>query len=144
VTAARCAIWRWEATSTFGVRRSFPFINRESLELAFSCHPSELIGPGTKKTLRAALADDVPAENLQRPDKGIRFDYPEGECSWSVPLPDALQSVVRQEWFPRPPARISHWDAIQLTTLVKLAQGIERARKHRGSATVPRREVAAR
>ena len=48
----------------------FPFVTRELLELAFELHPSELVGPGTKRLLRYALAGDVPAKNLQRPDKG--------------------------------------------------------------------------
>ena len=60
----------WEVTSSLGVRRSFPFVTRELLELGFECHPSELVGPGTKRLLRAALAGDVPAINLERPDKG--------------------------------------------------------------------------
>src|SRR5437879_8887991 len=60
----------WEAASALGVRRSFPFFNREVLDLAFECHPAELVGPGTKKLLRAAVRDDVPARNLGRLDKG--------------------------------------------------------------------------
>src|SRR5205823_5088277 len=43
----------WEMASACGVRRTHPFWTRELLELAFSCHPAELIGPGTKKLLRA-------------------------------------------------------------------------------------------
>lgn len=60
----------WEAASELRLRRAWPFFNREMLELAFECHPSELVGPGTKKLLRTALRDDVPEENLQRPDRG--------------------------------------------------------------------------
>ncbi len=60
----------WEMTSALGVRRCFPFVTREVLELAFECHPAELVGPGTKRLLRSALANDVPRFNLERPDKG--------------------------------------------------------------------------
>jgi asparagine synthetase B (glutamine-hydrolysing) len=42
----------WEGTAPLGVRRSLPFFNREVLELAFQCHPSELLGPGPKRLLR--------------------------------------------------------------------------------------------
>src|SRR5207253_1718401 len=50
----------WEAATTLGVRRFFPFFNRDVIELAFECHPTELVGPGTKKLLRRALRQDVP------------------------------------------------------------------------------------
>ena len=59
----------WEAAAPLGLRRSFPFHTREMLELANRMHPSELIGPGFKRILREALAGDVPASNLLRPDK---------------------------------------------------------------------------
>ncbi|MDQ3879080.1 MAG: asparagine synthase-related protein, partial [Actinomycetota bacterium] len=60
----------WEATTELNVRRAWPFLNRPMLELAFECHPSELVGPGIKKLLRAALPDDVPRLNLERSDRG--------------------------------------------------------------------------
>jgi hypothetical protein len=72
----------WEALSVLGIRRSWPFFNREVLELAFECHPSELIGPGVKKLLRAALSDDVPPTNLNRQTRGT---WPPG--SESLPTP---------------------------------------------------------
>jgi len=56
----------WEVTSSLGIRRSVPFFTREVLELACRCHPQELIGPGTKRLLRAALADDVPSSLLDQ------------------------------------------------------------------------------
>jgi hypothetical protein len=94
----------WEVTGALGVRRSFPFFNREVLELAFECHPSELVGPGTKKLLRAALARDVPHENLFRPDKGHWGNYLRGaRFELTTPLPDGLEAVVRPDWYPKPP-----------------------------------------
>jgi hypothetical protein len=60
----------WEAASVLGVRTVWPFFNRAILELAFECHPRELVGPGTKRLLRAALKGDVPPMNLERADRG--------------------------------------------------------------------------
>src|SRR5207302_1953074 len=57
----------WEGTTPLGVRRCNPFFNREVLELAFQCHPSEVLGAGPKRLLRLALKDDVPSRNLFRP-----------------------------------------------------------------------------
>jgi hypothetical protein len=64
----------WEAASSLGIRRTYPFMTRELMERAFRWHPSELLGgrgPGRSKViLRRALAHDVPALNLSRPDRG--------------------------------------------------------------------------
>jgi hypothetical protein len=60
----------WEVTSVLGVRRAWPFVNRAMLELAFQCHPWELVGPSTKKLLRSALDGHVPAKNLYRTTRG--------------------------------------------------------------------------
>ena len=79
----------WEACSALGIRRSFPFFNREVLELAYECHPAELYGPGTKKLLRAALHNDVPSRNLYRQDKGRRDEAGvKSMQSLQEPLPD--------------------------------------------------------
>jgi asparagine synthetase B (glutamine-hydrolysing) len=86
----------WEAASSLGVRRAWPFFSRAALELAFDCHPMELVGPGIKKLMRAALAGDVPERNLHRADRGHSAVVPQ-----RVELPDlppALGSV-----FARPP-----------------------------------------
>src|SRR5437016_14458782 len=88
----------WEAASALGVRRSFPFFNREVLELAFECHPAELVGPGTKKLLRAALHADVPEKNLSRTDKGgWGVGLPAGPLMSAI-LPDTLAPIVDQAW----------------------------------------------
>lgn len=60
----------WEGTSPLGIRRSFPFFNREILEFVFQVHPVELYGGGMKKILRRALHGLVPPQNLYRSDKG--------------------------------------------------------------------------
>jgi Asparagine synthase len=60
----------WEAATAAGARRAWPFFTRAMLELAFDCHPWELVGPGTKKLLRTALEGQVPRLNLQRETRG--------------------------------------------------------------------------
>jgi asparagine synthetase B (glutamine-hydrolysing) len=64
------ASMNWEACCSLGIRRSIPFLSRETIELTMECHPSELIGPDTKRLLRGALHNDVPHENLYRAEKG--------------------------------------------------------------------------
>jgi asparagine synthase len=112
----------WEAASACGVRRSFPFFNREVLELAFECHPSELVGAGTKKLLRAALRTDVPQENLFRPDKGRWGGYLHGtRLEWTTPLAANLAAIVRPDWCPNAPPTLDCADAgglAQLTVFV--------------------------
>lgn len=115
----------WEVSSALGVRRSFPFFSREVLELAFECHPAELVGPGTKKLLRAALRDDVPAINLGRQDKG-RFS-PNREApnpTWEVPLPETLAPVLDPGWLRRPPGQVTRGEAERLMGLVRMAETI--------------------
>jgi asparagine synthetase B (glutamine-hydrolysing) len=113
----------WEGTTPLGVRRSIPFFTRECLELAFECHPRELLGPGKKRLLRQALGGDVPAHNLQRPDKGgwgrrirdqrLRFD---GE------LPTGVERIVRPDWLPAPPGKRLDPEAGGLIRLARVAE----------------------
>jgi len=129
----------WEAASALGVRRSFPFFNREVLELAFECHPTELIGPGTKKLLRRALRSDVPARNLHRADKGHWGSYlKDARLSWTGSLPQALESIVRSEYCPQPPPMLDLWDAHRLTQLTVVTESLHLRRATRRS-TVERR-----
>lgn len=108
----------WEAGSALGVRRFFPFFNRDILELASECHPEELVGPGTKKLLRAALRDDVPRHNLERRDKGGWGSYMrEARLPWKEALPDLLAAIVRPDWHPRPPPTVTWFEAMGLTQL---------------------------
>jgi hypothetical protein len=115
-------VMNWEAASVLGIRRSLPFFNREVLELAFSCHPSEQVGPGTKKLLRAALADDVPEKNLQRLDKGTGPHPSDSPFHWHGELDEQLGPIVREDWFPNPPTRIDQYDAIRLAQLAQIAR----------------------
>lgn len=119
----------WEAASALGVRRSFPFFNREVLELACECHPAELVGPGTKRLLRRALREDVPARNLDRPDRGHWGTYLDGaRVPWSEPLSERLEAIVRDEWCPQPPGTVGLWEAHGLTQLMVFAQSLRSRR----------------
>jgi asparagine synthase (glutamine-hydrolysing) len=121
----------WEVTSALGVRRCLPFVTRELLELAFECHPSELIGPGTKRLLRAALSGDVPRLNLERPDKGRPgpSNVDDRPWRWSGEVPEALETVLAPGW---PPVHeIAFWDLFRMRQLVGLAKGVERSRAAR-------------
>ncbi|MCJ7670727.1 MAG: asparagine synthase-related protein, partial [Acidimicrobiia bacterium] len=106
----------WEVTAPLGIRRSLPFRAREVLELAFSCHPSELIGPGYKKLLRAALRDDVPAAILDRPkdhwphERAETYVWPHDRV-----LPAELADFFAPESLPGPSATLPADVALALT-----------------------------
>ena len=118
-------VMNWEATSALGIRRSFPFFNREAIELAFECHPTELVGPGTKKLLRTALRGDVPQKNLQRPDKGQWGSrLPVEQVAWQESLPEMLRPVVRPDWYPTPPKLLDRMEACGLVQLMIFAESL--------------------
>lgn len=111
----------WEGTTPLGIRRSIPFFTRECQELAFQCHPTELLGPGKKKLLRAALGKDVPARYLQRPDKAMTAANPlMRPFAVERDLPASVRQVVREEWQPRPPADTSYAQVVGLLRLIRL------------------------
>jgi Asparagine synthase len=117
----------WEGTAPLGVRRSLPFFNREVLELAFQCHPCELLGPGPKRRLREALRDDVPATHLLRPDKAVwRPHLITARWTMHGELPAAAAPIVRSDWLPRPPPALSFNDGLQLTYAIRVAEYLER------------------
>jgi hypothetical protein len=128
----------WEACSALGVRRSFPFFNREVLELAYECHPAELYGPGTKRLLRAALDDDVPARNLYRADKGGwgarlgKLWQSRQEPMPEESLPHELVEVLRPEWFSQPPERLDYLQQRQLRRLMLFIERLRERRRERG------------
>lgn len=111
----------WEVASSLGIRRSLPFFHREILELGFECHPAELLGPGTKKLLRAALGNDVPARNLQRIDKGAWGGYlSSSPCfDWEAEFTGLMAPALQRSWWPRPPKVVDFHEAIHLTLLLK-------------------------
>jgi hypothetical protein len=126
----------WEACSALGIRRSFPFFNREVLELAYECHPTELYGPGTKKLLRAALHNDVPSRNLYRQDKGRRDDaafksmLALQEPPPEEPLPEELAQVLNSEWLANPPATLGYFQYRYLTRLLIFVESLRARRKN--------------
>lgn len=61
---------QWEICSWLDVRRFSPFCTRAIQELAQGCHPTELLGPGSKRLLRNSLKGLVPSPFLERSDKG--------------------------------------------------------------------------
>jgi hypothetical protein len=126
--AAEFTTMNWEALSSLGIHRALPFFNREVIELAFRCHPEELVVPGTKKLLRRALHNDVPGRNLYRSTKGGwgRHVKP-GQCSWRRKLPDLLAGVVRQDWIARPPDVLPYSLAGPLSHLAAFADSVQQA-----------------
>ncbi len=124
----------WEACSALGIRRSFPFFNREVLELAFECHPAELYGPGTKKLLRSALHNDVPSRNLYRQDKG-RSDKATIKLMESVegtmpePLPDEIERILSPESFSKPPKTLDYWRFRGVTRLLIFVESLRERRR---------------
>jgi asparagine synthetase B (glutamine-hydrolysing) len=126
----------WEATSALGIRRSLPFYTREVHELSFSCHPRELIGPSTKKLLRAALNDDVPHVNLYRPDKGSGGWGTASKRAFDAELPEALRSVIEDRRFEMPDEPIDAIDMLGLAHLVEFNRRLSLARASAPSGTL--------
>lgn len=87
---------QWEVCSALGVRRVSPFSTRAVLELALECHPLELLGPEDKRLMRGALRDVVPADLLERPDKG-GLGRRAVQPSTVAPLPPAVKADLEAE-----------------------------------------------
>jgi asparagine synthetase B (glutamine-hydrolysing) len=123
----------WEGASPLGVRPLLPFFNREVLELAFRCHPRDLLGPGKKRLLRDALGSDVPEKNLQREDRGSWTGH--GEARWVLdgPLPPAASGVVHPDWLSRPPRDLTFMGGTRMSAAIRVAEYLERS-----SAEIPR------
>jgi asparagine synthetase B (glutamine-hydrolysing) len=119
----------WEGAAPLGVRPLLPFFSREALELAFRCHPCELLGPGPKRLLREALREDVPAHNLLRPDPGAWSGHFNGRWRMEEALPAAAAGVVRPDWFPHPPTDMHFSDGSLLAYSVRVAQYLERVNR---------------
>lgn len=111
----------WEATTALGVRRAAPFVGRKVIELALSCHPGELIGPGTKRLLRAGLAADLPGPILHRQDKG---GWPStAEPPWTGAVPEALSDAFQPGW-PAAGAPLGWSQAVVLAQLSQSAAAL--------------------
>jgi len=104
-----------------------PFFNREVLELAFRCHPSELLGPGTKLILREALRDDVPPRYLLRDDKAVwRPHFVTARWSVNGTLPAAAAPMVRPAGL-RERSGMPFVEGMQLAYATRVAESLERA-----------------
>ncbi|MCC6652913.1 MAG: hypothetical protein IT348_17295 [Candidatus Eisenbacteria bacterium] len=120
----------WEVTSALGVRRVYPFLSRELVELAFDCHPSEGIGPGTKKLLRQSLRGLVPDSHLLREAKE-NWTEPASTTGWRRMIPQELSRIVAPALGSRPPDRIDSRDALRLTLLLNISQALRTVRAER-------------
>ncbi len=116
----------WEGASPLGARPLLPFFSREVLELAFRCHPRDLLGPGKKRLLRDALRADVPTRNLMREDRGEWTGH--GAARWTLngALPTAASRVVRPDWLSSPPPDLTFMGGTRLTAAVRVAEYLER------------------
>jgi asparagine synthetase B (glutamine-hydrolysing) len=115
-----------EVASALGIRRVFPFLSRDLVTLAFECHPSEGMIPGTKKLLRRALRGMVPDSHLMQNKEG--WSEPGDETRWAKPLPAELSSMIRPDWLERPPERLDVYDALRLTLLLNICGALRTAR----------------
>ncbi len=61
----------WESAGQKGYHSVFPFMHRRVLELAYSLHPAELLGSGTKRVLRVAGRGVSLEAHRLRADKGV-------------------------------------------------------------------------
>ncbi len=122
----------WEASSPLGARPLLPFFTREVLELAFRCHPRDLLGPGKKRLLRDALRDDVPERNLFREDRGSWTGHAEA-ARWTLNggLPAAAEGLVRPDWIARPPADLDFMGGSRLAAALRVAEHLARGEKTR-------------
>jgi len=117
----------WEAASALGVRRSFPFFNREMIELAFRRHPAEMFGSGPKRALREALSGRVGEINLRREDKGGWGRYLNGmnPWSWNGGLTAGMQALLRPECGLERPKEIDFNSVKILTRLMVFERGVQ-------------------
>jgi hypothetical protein len=115
----------WEGTSPLGARPLLPFFNRETLELAFRCHPRDLLGPGKKRLLRDALRGDVPARNLMREDRGEWTGHSDARWALDGGLPPGAQRVVRPDWLAHPPGDLPFMEGTRLTAAARVSEFLE-------------------
>lgn len=123
----------WEACSALGIRRSVPFMDRDVVELAFGCHPFDLIRPGNKKLLKAAMEGHVPPPILHQPHKrdwGLKSRAESLQLPWQIQLPMTLAPIIRPDWLPKPPKIVSYREKSSLTQLVTIDKYLLAVGKH--------------
>jgi asparagine synthetase B (glutamine-hydrolysing) len=128
----------WEGAAPLGVRPVLPFFSREVLELAFRCHPRDLLGTGPKRLLRDALRDDVPARNLLRSDRGMwTGHHATGRWALGGALPAAAADVMRSDWARHPPADLPFMEGYRLTAAIRVAESLRD-----GGSVAPKGDVS--
>jgi len=116
----------WEALTPLGIRRSFPFVQRRILEVAYQCHPRDVVGPPTTLLLKRAVDGIVRGENLHRPDKGTWVRQP-GTTLARPALPErALEMVCPSQ---RDPGEDSLETVFGLTVLRVVTTTLESRRR---------------
>lgn len=120
----------WESLSDLGIRPAYPFLGRETLELALRVHPLQNASFTGKRLLRHAFRGRAPALNLSRPDKGLTTEIPM-ECAWNEPIPVELERAVRSGWTESPPAVLSAEAALHLRGLLNIVGALRNERLQR-------------
>lgn len=127
-------VQNWEVCSGLGIRRYFPFFNREVIELAYRCDPLELTNAEPKRLVRAAFRGVVPRHCSETP-KHVWHD-PAQDLDWGEPLPPELAGIVRDDWLERAPASVAAEDALRLRVLlniisaIRTCRGVQRESRH--------------
>lgn len=123
------AIQNWEVVSGLGIRRHFPFLNREVVEFAHRCSPTELTGRRPKRLVRAAVRPLVPRYVVEMA-KETWWDAPVSH-RWTDPIPSELAEMLREDWRDRMPRRIPHSEALRLKVLLNIILSIRNCRAER-------------
>lgn len=116
-----------EVLGSLGMVRVFPFFTRATVELAFSSHPFESMGPGTKGLIRAGLAGRVPTAVLRRgkdhwpePSSPARIETPR--------IPPEAARVLCEDWMETPPATLGVLDSLRLRLVLNIVSELSNAR----------------
>ncbi|MGI9326271.1 MAG: asparagine synthase-related protein [Pseudomonadales bacterium] len=113
----------WEVCSELGIRRSLPFWCRQTIELALSIHPRFHALP-PKRLIRLGMRNDVPALNLERPDKGAWTES--ATVTWEGgEIPNRLSPYVRPELVGTVPTEMDFGNADLLSVLIASTRKIE-------------------
>ena len=114
----------WEVSSELGLRRSFPFWCRETIELAFTT-PQRIQALPPKRVIRRGLRDDVPAYNLDRVDKGA---WPEKDpATWTAGrVPERTATMLRDDLVGSTPDHLGLSESYTVSTIVASTRPVRR------------------
>lgn len=125
----------WEICSRWGIRPLHPFFSRRMLDLAFHCHPSELLDRGGKTILRRALRGKVPSRYLDRQDKGhwnLSRRYPDRPLT--AGLLDVLGPLLSDEYLR--PGMLLNWQQHRQLGQIVLFTRLLRENRHAGTRSL--------